>query len=144
MPRPLQLDGRLHGVIGGVRNAQGRWLLIRRAATVAAPGKICFPGGAIERGEHPEQAIAREFVEEVALPATPIRQVWRYVAPERNLVLHGYLMRMRDGSLPMANPLEVAELLWLTPHEAATHPDALPRTGDFVAALELARLVPDA
>ena len=33
------------------------------------------------------------------------------------------------------DPLEVSETLWLTPTEAAKHPDGLPKTGDFMAAL---------
>ena len=34
--------------------------------TVTAPGKLCLPGGAIEKGETEEQALVREMQEELA------------------------------------------------------------------------------
>lgn len=33
------------------------------------PGEVCFPGGAVERGEEPARAALRETVEELGVPA---------------------------------------------------------------------------
>jgi len=135
--RPTQSDGRVHGAIVGCRRADGRWLLIRRAATVPlAPGKVCFPGGAIEPGEARAAAAAREFAEELGIAPTNLRQIWTHTFPnERNLTLWGFLADLPAEDL-RPDPEEVAEVLWLTPEEAANRPDGLPMTGAFIAALE--------
>lgn len=134
---PLQPDGLRHGVIVGCRRADGRWLLIRRAlALPLAPGKICFPGGAIELGEDRAGAAAREFEEELGVQVTDLAPVWSHTfGPPRDLRLWGFYGKLTGESLK-PNSDEVAEVLWLTAKEAAEHPDGLPMTGAFVAALE--------
>lgn len=46
---------------------QGRCLVTRRSAVMSNPGKWEFPGGKLEPGETPEQALAREIKEELDL-----------------------------------------------------------------------------
>lgn len=68
------------GVVAVVTRAD-RFLVIRRSAHVVAPGAFCFPGGGIEPGENEEQALVREFLEELNAAIEPVRLLWRSVTP---------------------------------------------------------------
>ncbi|MCC5829915.1 MAG: NUDIX domain-containing protein [Phycisphaeraceae bacterium] len=136
--RPTQDDGRVHGVIVGMCRDDGRWLLIRRSAHVAAPGKVCFPGGAIEPGESRRLAAIREVREEVGLPIIDLRQVWHDRSSDRPLTLWGYLGRAEHFNA-RAQPHEVDELLWLGEREIRACPDLLGNTLSFFDALLSAR-----
>ena len=131
MERIRQADGRVHGVIVACRRADGRWLLIRRSEHVAAPGKVCFPGGAIEPGEPQEQAVAREFLEELGVPVTPLCRVWHHADPDRPLTLWGWYAQLAAVALN-PDPHEVAEILWMTRAQIASHPDTMPGTTNFL------------
>jgi 8-oxo-dGTP diphosphatase len=54
----------------GVAYDSDRLLVTQLAAHTGAPGAWTLPGGGIDHGEHPEVALAREFVEETGLEAT--------------------------------------------------------------------------
>jgi 8-oxo-dGTP diphosphatase len=135
-PRPVQTDGRVHGVVVAIqRPADGKWLLIRRSANVPAPNKVCFPGGAIEVGEQQFDAVQRETREEVGLEVHPLHRCWRHDFPDKPLTLWGWTAKVISTNPPKADPAEVSEILWLTPEEAVTHPDAIETNKDFVACL---------
>ena len=134
MTRPTHEDGRVHGIVVGCRREDGRWLMIRRAAHVAAPLKVCFPGGAIEHGEQHIEAAQRELREELGVEVELRQQVWHHLSPDKPLRLFGWLGELRSTEIT-PDPAEVAEVLWLTPDEAAAHPDALPGTDELIAAL---------
>lgn len=57
-----------------IRDSDGRLLLVRRARPPAA-GRWSLPGGRIELGETPEQALAREVAEETGLRVSVGRPV---------------------------------------------------------------------
>ena len=133
-PRPIQPDGRLHGVIAAIRRDDNRWLLIRRSQQVAAPGKVCFPGGGVEVGEDLVTALVREMREELGVSIRPIRQCWKWESPDRPLTLFGWIAELLDNEL-QPEPAEVSEILWLTAEEAIEHPDAMPTNRDFVTCL---------
>ena len=135
MNKTVHDDGRIHGAVVGCRRADGRWLLIRRARGVRlSPLKICFPGGTIEPGEDHAAAARREFREELGVEVELVDHVWHHVCDDRPLTLWGYLGRLTSFEFAPC-PHEVEEPLWLTPSEAATHPDGLPATAAFVEAL---------
>lgn len=135
MIRPIHPDGRVHGVVVACRRADGRWLHIRRGLGIeAAPGKVCFPGGAIEVGETPRAAVVRELREELGVTVEPVRPVWRHIYADKPLLLSCWLGRLGSFEL-QPDPVEVAETLWLTAEQAAMHPDRLPHHDEIVAAL---------
>jgi 8-oxo-dGTP diphosphatase len=55
------------GAYGVCRDDSGRVLLARNSAASEFPGLWTLPGGGVEQGEHPDQAVVREFGEETGL-----------------------------------------------------------------------------
>jgi len=135
--RFLQSDGHLHGVVVACQRADGRWLMIRRSDGVPAPLKVCFPGGALDEGEDQETTLVREMQEELGAVVEPVRCIWHYRWPDRPLTLWGWLAELKSTTL-IPSPDEVHEILWLSEAEALRHPDVLPNTDVFLAALRQA------
>ncbi len=79
----------LHVMVGIIRDASGRVLISQRPPQVAHGGCWEFPGGKVERGETPEQALARELAEELGIQlvsSQPLRVV-RHVYPPQTVLL---------------------------------------------------------
>lgn len=55
------------GAYGLCRDADGRVLLARGSERSEFPGIWSLPGGGVDQGEHPDQAVVREFDEETGL-----------------------------------------------------------------------------
>jgi mutator protein MutT len=77
------------GVTAIIRDAEGRVLLQRRAED----GRWGLPGGAIEPGEAPAQALVREVWEETGLRVRPERLLGAFGGNER------FRIRYRNGDL---------------------------------------------
>lgn len=125
---------RKRGVVGVIfRDA--RLLVIRRAMTVTAPGKLCLPGGAIERGETEQQALVREMHEELAIGVTPVTLCYRSVTSwGTNLAWwHADVTEAQD---PIANPDEVADVYWMSRDDVRHAKDLLPSLPPFLRAWE--------
>ena len=104
------------GVIGIARRGDA-YLMVRRAAGVAKGGYWCFPGGHVERGETPRQAIKRELAEELGLEVVPIERIGSVrVLNTRRYILVIWRVRMVGGELKPARD-EIAEARWLTASE---------------------------
>ena len=134
MTEPTPPQAPREGVVVACRQADGRWLLIRRSATVRVPLRVCFPGGWIDAGDSQADAVVREMREELNAEVVPIRCVWRHVFGEPPRVLWGWLAELKSTTLT-PNPTEVHDILWLTVDEAVHHPDVLLHTDTFFAAL---------
>jgi 8-oxo-dGTP pyrophosphatase MutT (NUDIX family) len=65
---------RFRPAIYGILIQDGRVLLVR--APPAFLGVVGFPGGGIELGESPLDALRREFAEETGLEIEPLRVLW--------------------------------------------------------------------
>lgn len=128
-----------HGIVVACTRGDGRWLLVRRAESLErAPGRVGFPGGVIEPGESQPQAVVREMAEELNLTVIPRRPFWEKPGDVPGFHLHGWLADVEDWAALRPDPAEVAEVLWLTPDEAANHPLAFHGNAGFVAALQAA------
>lgn len=121
-----------HGAVGVVVES-GKFLVIRRSLTVKAPGLLCFPGGGIELGETPEQAVVRELEEELSLVSLSAKHLW-HSRTSWGTLLEWLLVERHVESQPVANPREVAEVMWYEPDELLKQRDLLGSVPDFFAA----------
>jgi len=89
-------------------------LCAQRSERMALPLKWEFPGGKLEDGEAPEEALKREIMEELAIDITVGRalNVTEYTYKNgRTIRLLPYLATMASDQEPVAN--EHAELRWV-------------------------------
>ncbi|GAA3181625.1 MULTISPECIES: (deoxy)nucleoside triphosphate pyrophosphohydrolase [Streptomyces] len=102
-------------VVGGAVLDRGRLLAARRSAPPALAGRWELPGGKVEDGESPEQALVRELREELGVevePLEPIAGEW----PLRP----GFVLRVWVAKLVSGEPWPLQdhdELRWLEPDE---------------------------
>jgi len=91
MTQPIQgrIEAYTEGIVVACRRPDGRWLFIRRSATVRRPLRVCFPGGWIEAGESQAEAVVREMREELHADAVPVRCVWQHLFGEPPRTLWG-------------------------------------------------------
>lgn len=111
------------GVSAILENKSGRVLLVRQRYS---PGWH-LPGGGVNRGEPPAEAVIRELQEEVGLTqaAPPVLQglYTRAVGLATNVVA---LYRVAEGQISFRPNAEIADILWVDP--AAPPDTATPGT----------------
>lgn len=129
------------GVVGVIVD-RDKFLVIRRAAGVAAPLRLCFPGGGIEADETDEAAVVRELREELNLTVEPLKLLWQSETPW-GVRLSWWAVRCRDLTTLAPNEAEVAEVHWLSPDELAAHPDLLSGNSEFLLRLAAAEITLD-
>lgn len=122
------------------RSLDGRFLVIRRGLTVVAGGTVCFPGGHVEPGEREDEAIVRECREELAARVEATACVWRSVTTW-GTALAWWTVVLDEGEPLVPHPVEVDEILWLSPQEMLDHPELLQGNRPFLEAVIEGRLV---
>jgi len=98
---------------------KGRFFLQRRDPSGAVlPGRWEFPGGKVEPGESPEQALRRELREEVELAIGTVRALppWVHGYPSLQARLHPFLVEAEG------EPRTSLAWGWFTPMEALRLP----------------------
>ena len=97
MTQPMQgnIEAYTEGIVVACRRPDGRWLFIRRSATVRRPLRVCFPGGWIEAGESQAEAVVREMHEELNINVVPVHCVWQHLFGDPPRTLWGWLGNSR-------------------------------------------------
>jgi 8-oxo-dGTP diphosphatase len=100
----------------GILMRNGLLLACRRKKSALYPLRWEFPGGKLEPGESPTQALIRELYEELAITATPgrefHRQEWDY--GDQSYRVYYFLIDRFEGE-PVNHVFE--EIRWVTPEE---------------------------
>ncbi len=107
-------------VATGVLVHQGRVFVQKRPAEGVWAGLWEFPGGRIEPGESPEQAVAREYMEETELAVTGLEKiaVVRHGYTKYRVALHCYFCALADARRePVLHAAQ--ESRWVAPGELA-------------------------
>ena len=118
-------------------DASGRVLISQRPRHKALGGLWEFPGGKVERGESPAQALVRELDEELGIRVTRLRP-WlcrEHLYEHAHVRLHFHEVAAWEGEL--ADRVHSA-LAWVRPEGPAREP-MLPANGPILKALRLPR-----
>ena len=109
----------------------GRVLLTRRGEGQHLAGMWEFPGGKLEAGESPEEALLRECQEEcgIEVEVAEILEVTHHRYPEKEVLLLFYRCELRAGEV---RHLQVADHAWVAPRDLDDYP--LPPADERVVA----------
>ncbi len=121
-------------VVAGLMREGRAVLLSQRRATQAMPLKWEFPGGKVEPGESPEEALERELVEELGVRVSvgPIWDVLFHRYPDFDLLMLVYVCALIPGETPRCRDVE--DLAWVAPERLGDY-DVLPADRPLIARL---------
>lgn len=114
---PGHAAGKRIMVVGAALLRDGRLLAARRSAPPELAGRWELPGGKVEPGEEPADALVRELREELGVDTEPVERIpgeWPLKAP---YVLRVWTVRLSAGSAEPKPLQDHDELRWLTPAE---------------------------
>lgn len=135
-----QLQSTPGGVVAVIRE-QHRFLVIQRGLQlVRSPGKYCFPGGTIEPGESPLEALHREMHEELGVTIEPQGKIWTSITP-RGVLLEWWATGITPNSEIQACAHEVAWHGWMSEEEMLRLDQLLPSNQEFLAQLRQGRII---
>lgn len=128
---------RVEVAAGVLLRADGRYLLGQRAPDTVYAGYWEFPGGKVEAGENPAQALIRELDEELGIRVTRLRP-WlcrEHLYEHAHVRLHFFEVAAWEGEL---DDRVHSALAWVSPGGPWREP-MLPANGPILKALRLPR-----
>ncbi|GAB1481260.1 8-oxo-dGTP diphosphatase MutT [Treponema sp.] len=98
--------------VAGIVSRDEKILVARRLPGGAIGGKWEFPGGKVEKGESDEEALIREFQEELSVRVRigPLLAQTRFVHADKEVSLSAYSVYLESEKLELR---EHSELSWL-------------------------------
>ena len=128
------------GVVAVIRDRH-RFLVIQRGLQlVRSPGKYCFPGGTIEAGETPLEALHREMQEELGVAIEPHGRIWNSITP-RGIQLEWWSTSIKPEANIRACTHEVAWHGWMSAEEMLGLDQLLPSNLDFLDQLRQGKII---
>lgn len=106
-------------VVAALIRRQGKVLVGQRPEGASLAKAWEFPGGKIELGESPEEALARELREELGVEAEigPLKMVGTHTYGKTGILFLFYDVRYWKGQI---KPQQHMDLRWVTPKELTT------------------------
>jgi mutator protein MutT len=132
---------KIHVVAAAIEDARGHILIAQRPPGKHMAGAWEFPGGKLESGEAPLEALARELREELGIeigsgPHRPVRRI-SHAYPDRDVLIDVWRVREFVGT---PRGLDAQALCWCTPDELE-RAELLPADKPIVAALRLPEIL---
>lgn len=122
------------GVVAVIRR-ESAFLVIQRGLKIPrAPGMFCFPGGSIEVGESPLEALQREMQEELGIEIEPLGKIWNCQTP-RGVPLEWWAAELNSTATLRPCPIEVAWHGWLEIEQILALEQLLPTNQVFLQQL---------
>jgi mutator protein MutT len=123
-------------VVAGAVYEEGRLLAARRSAPEELAGRWELPGGKLEPGESPEQALVRELREELGIETEPVERVPGEWPLRAGYVLQVWTVRLVSGEpSPLQRCAGSRRVSW-TPSTGSTRTGPRSRHGRACAAKE--------
>ena len=120
-------------VVGAVLISEGRVLLCRRSARRTwRPGRWDLPGGHVEPGETPPQALVRELREELAITIAPPTGTPLATVTVPQFEMPVWVVDAWDGQVVNAAPDEHDAIGWFGPDEVPEEDLALPVYAELI------------
>lgn len=107
-------------VVAALSVRDGRLFLARRAQGLLDEGLWELPGGKVEPGESPAQALLRELAEELSVVACidGASEIWKFRLPDRNVLFTVFPVRFL--TIPVLSSSHDA-CIWMKPDELADY-----------------------
>jgi 8-oxo-dGTP diphosphatase len=116
---PVPESARLH-VVGAAIVREGKCLVTQRSSEMSLPGLWEFPGGKVQSGEDPRQALCREIREELGIEILPDRWLGRGFGRSGGLIV---CLDVFVAALVRNDPIDLLEHSahgWFEPREFAS------------------------
>ncbi|MGB2591692.1 MAG: (deoxy)nucleoside triphosphate pyrophosphohydrolase [Candidatus Acidiferrum sp.] len=125
-----------------IERSDRRFFIGQRRRNDTSPLKWEFPGGKVEKGETPEDALARELREELSVTLNRCVEIGRtrhkYASAPEELEIRFYATSIEAGEI---TPKSFEQIAWVLPKELGAY-DFLAANGQLIAQLATGRLKP--